>query len=239
MTCELFVVPLNEGTERPAEKLASLVLQASELHELSVLKGRRRNQYLLSRFYLKVILSGLYGVAEPSRMSLLRQDGLPPLLDPPADLYFSISHSRDVVLLAVSRSASIAVDVEWHRGRDFLEFSNTYFHPRVFTEINVLDGNDLEAVFYQYWVRLEAGLKLAKGSVFSDFMSRCCPQNVLEDPEGPLFNSYAGQYREYSIALASEANMIPRLYLLDCSERCFNFLPLDVDLSKKVFLVEA
>lgn len=238
MTCELFIIPLNERAEGPAEKLASLVLHPSEVHDLNTLIGRRRSQYLISRFYLKILLSGMYGLLKPIEMALRRRDGLPPLLTPSQDVYFSISHSHDVVLLAVSRNKPIAVDVERHKRRNFLEFSEAYFHSGVYSELKALDERGLESSFYQYWARLEAGLKLASGSVFSDEMSRYCPSELSVHQEGHLFTSYACQYESYSIALACRQEVKVSAFMFNCAETKFDFTPLTLNLRPQVFVVE-
>ncbi|WP_299776273.1 4'-phosphopantetheinyl transferase superfamily protein [uncultured Pseudoteredinibacter sp.] len=223
--CDLFLIPLTEQIKRPAEKLASLVLQAAELQDLSLLQGQRRYQYLVSRFYLKIILSGVFGISEPIAMRLVRRKDLPPVLEPPWDIDIAISHSGDVVLLAVSKCGPVAVDVERHRRRKFVEFAEAYFHPSIAGELKSLPLSDLEQRFYGYWARLESGLKLANGSVLSDLISRFYPRVLLEGGEGGHFSSYAASYEDYSVAVATEEPLFLRAYVLSCRDGSLSFSP--------------
>ncbi len=130
------------------------------------------------------------------------------------------------------------MDVERHKSRSFLEFSDAYFHPKVYSELEAADDQDLEGSFYRYWTRLEAGLKLARGSVFSDVISRCCPRELSGHREGLTFTSYACQFEDYSIALACRQDIKVSVFRFDCAETNFDFSLLADNLKRQVFVVE-
>jgi len=223
--CDLFLIPLTEQVKRPADQLASLVLRPAELQELSCLQGRKHYQYLVSRFYLKIILSGVFGLPEPLAVQLLRRKDLPAVLEPPFDIDIAISHSADVVLLAVSKCGVVAVDVEQYRQRAFVEFAEAYFHPSIAGELKSLPLSAIEQRFYDYWARLESGLKLAKGSVLSDLISRFYPARLCTDKTENRFYSCAAGYKGYSLAIAAASQLEVRAFVLSSTGESFSFIP--------------
>lgn len=83
------------------------------------------------------------------------QDGKPYFKDIP--LYFSISHSGDYVLLAVS-GREIGADIQAHRAGAAERIAERYFSPE---EIRALhSAQDRDALFFRLWTRKEAYGKL-------------------------------------------------------------------------------
>jgi 4'-phosphopantetheinyl transferase len=86
-----------------------------------------------------------------------------PFLDAPAagrTLQFSLSHSGEVALVAVSLGRAVGVDVEEVRPRVDLDgFADRYFSPRERDALaRVPSGNRLRA-FFEIWTLKEAYLK--------------------------------------------------------------------------------
>jgi len=94
------------------------------------------------------------------RRILYTQTGKPYLPDGP---FFSLSHSGNLVILAVSRCFRVGVDVEDMKTRDFAGVAKKAFHPeeRSFFEKNRQRGPEAEKeAFYAIWTRKESYLKM-------------------------------------------------------------------------------
>lgn len=103
-------------------------------------------------------LSRYLPVGMPAR--LVRADGGRPLLaDAPSDLHFGVTHSGDLLLLAISRT-DCGVDVErYGRRRRYREIAAQYFAPEALTGLADVDDAELERRFLRLWVAKEALLK--------------------------------------------------------------------------------
>ena len=130
---------------------------------------------------------------------------------------FSISHSGDMVWVAVCRSTPVGIDVEkMHPLPDAAELTGQ-LHPQERQALLALPETELETAFYRCWTRKEALLK-AVGTGLStplqDFCVRIDQQNdswVLRAP-----TSATGQWTCRDLAVAdgyqcSVAAQAPRL----------------------------
>ena len=121
-----------------------------------------RDRFVASHAALRGILAPYLG-AEPS--SLVFGEGAQgkPLLDAPAhgrSLRFSLSHSGDLALVAVSLGREVGVDVEHVRPRaDLADFVARYFSPREREVQARIPSDDRLRAFYEVWTLKEAYLK--------------------------------------------------------------------------------
>lgn len=108
------------------------------------------------------------------RMALSRYAALPPHLwryrrslhgkpeidNPGIDLRFNLSHCRDLVVCAVTRSAAIGVDVERIRTRPRLsKVSAEVFDPQELFDLGHLDESGQTKRFFDYWTLKESFVK--------------------------------------------------------------------------------
>ena len=123
---------------------------------------RHRLSYIFSHAALRTILSGYLDRAPEDIQFRHNSFGKPFLADadPPSDLQFNMSHSGDVVLVAVTRGRQIGVDVEMIRVmKDFAGIARLNFTKEecAFIE-NATHGNPQNA-FFKSWARKEAVIK--------------------------------------------------------------------------------
>lgn len=110
---------------------------------------KRREEYALSRYLLDFALKNFYNIKS---YSIEVKNKKPFLKD--ENLYFSISHSKDIALIAFDESET-GVDVELMKNRDFSKFSKRF--SKKFE--NKKD-------FYKFWTELESKIKLQKKACF-------------------------------------------------------------------------
>lgn len=86
--------------------------------------------------------------------------GKPRLLSPETDLSFNLSHSGEMILIAISRGCEVGVDVE-HMDEQiqFEQIATHCFEPRDAWELRIAPPQERVTRFFDAWTRLEARLK--------------------------------------------------------------------------------
>jgi len=120
-----------------------------------------RQRFVLGRVMLREIL-GRQLEADPTGISLTEGERGKPFLAAPAGIsriYFNLSHSGDVVTLAVAPT-EVGVDVESLRQVTNAErLARRFFSPAEHKLVCELDGPDRDHAFLRIWTQKEAYLK--------------------------------------------------------------------------------
>lgn len=110
------------------------------------------------------LLGSLTGVA-PTEIAFEVGDKGKPYLRNDRSLYFSVSHSHDISMVAVTRVADVGVDIERLRAVPRAEeILRRFFSPDELVSILSDDNRDLR--FVQAWTRGEAGVKVRGASIW-------------------------------------------------------------------------
>jgi len=110
------------------------------------------------------ILASLLGVAIPDVEMFDAPKGKP-LLRNDSSLHFSISHSRNMSMIAVTRVAPVGVDIEQLRAVPNAEaILRRFFSPEQIGTILSDENRDLR--FVEAWTRAEATVKVCGASVW-------------------------------------------------------------------------
>ena len=123
--------------------------------------ARRR---LLARGLLRVLLADGLGIPT-ERVELVRRPGGKPMLTTGAGsaasgLGFNVSHSRDVVVVAIARDRAVGVDVEAiDPSLDVDAIVRRFFAPAEARSLLALPSREKSAQFFREWCRKEALLK--------------------------------------------------------------------------------
>jgi len=121
-----------------------------------------RGRFVASHAALRRILAWYLGAAPVSLAFGAGTHGKP-FLDAPApgrSLRFSLTHSADLALVAVSLGREVGVDVEQVRPRVDLEgFAARYFSPRERDALARFPSSDRLRAFFEIWTLKEAYLK--------------------------------------------------------------------------------
>jgi 4'-phosphopantetheinyl transferase len=146
------------------------------------LSAPARTQFVAARSALRRILGGYLNRPPEEVRFVLGPIGKPALPDAGARLFFNLSHSRDVALVAVTERGEIGVDVELIREMDSRDaLAERFFHPNEVAALRCLPP-DLRALgFFNAWTRKEAFLK-ATGKGISYGIDRV---EVTFGPEEP------------------------------------------------------
>jgi 4'-phosphopantetheinyl transferase len=133
------------------------------LHEHELTRARRyrfaadRDRVLLGAVLLRMAVAGHLGV-RPADVAVDRtcgrcgaQHGRPQL--PDSGLHASVSHSGDVIAVALTAAGPVGVDVEAVRTIDFAPVAERVCTPSELRDLRTLTD------FYSFWTRKEAVLK--------------------------------------------------------------------------------
>jgi len=162
---EVFVAHLSDFRAE-YEKLVRFIDYNEELRASSFMSEDDRKSYIISHGILKLILSHKFG-SEPVALNITRDKNGKPWI-PGNRIFFSISHTAEVLALAISSSAIIGTDIEKITVRkDLISLTGLVFSP---DEIDFLAKDDSGDRFFLLWTRKEAFLK-SIGSGIIDSLS--------------------------------------------------------------------
>jgi len=123
---------------------------------------QHRNRFIAGRGLLRTIL-GMHLNRNPRELEFAYGPNEKPRLahqDDDGPLHFNLAHSEDLVLIAVTRTGEVGIDVE--RIRPVSEAGNIverYFSPRESGVYRALPEGEKPFAFFNLWTRKEAWLK--------------------------------------------------------------------------------
>jgi 4'-phosphopantetheinyl transferase len=121
-----------------------------------------RRRFVVRRAVLRALLGRHLG-APPSRVAFTNGPYGKPALAYPFDnvgLFFSLSHSKDLALFALTYNRAVGVDVEWIRPlSDAIAIARTHFSEGENVALSSLSPGDRTVGFFNCWTRKEAYVK--------------------------------------------------------------------------------
>lgn len=121
-----------------------------------------RHTFVRTRTMLRGLLSRYAGVDAKKLTISYNKHGKPYLHNPDRDkaVFFNVTHSKDVALLAFTRQGEIGIDIEYmHDNVKYLELSRRFFSGQEYQALARLSGNELKMGFYRCWTSKEAFVK--------------------------------------------------------------------------------
>lgn len=151
-------------SESRPEELGHLLSPAENIRAERFHFERDRARFICGRGLLRTIL-GRYLVADPRELRFVEgPHGKPELTGTASALRFNLSHSDDLMLLAVSHTRAVGIDLEMIRENVPVEtLADYYFEPEDAWNLRLLPTPQRVWKFYELWTRTEAQLK-ADGS---------------------------------------------------------------------------
>jgi len=151
----LWRAPLEPTTELGATLSTDEWLRASRFHF-----ERDRARFVATRGLLRMILAR-YTDTEPAALKFVAgAHGKPELDGLNTALRFNLSHSDDLMLLAVTHAREVGVDLEFMRDNlPFETLADYYFEPEDAWHLRLLPPEQRAWKFYELWTNTEARLK--------------------------------------------------------------------------------
>jgi 4'-phosphopantetheinyl transferase len=152
------VFPYEDG-------LVSCLSPEERMRSAQFLAPLERRRFILSRIVLRHVLAGYHGGAAAD-VPLAREAGGRPFVQDAEGLFFSLSHSGGVALIAVA-DVRVGIDVERVRPVPRAAgIARRVMHPETVAVLESLPQAQLEAAFLDAWTQREAHVKALGGGLF-------------------------------------------------------------------------
>lgn len=183
-------------------------------------------RYKVSRVVAKVLLSKVLSI-KPSNIELQLNDyGKPKLIAKSNNIFFNVSHSANLGLIAITDIGPIGIDVERYRKKMLAEkFARRFFSESEVKEYLDLPHGQKEEGFFNCWTRKEAFIKalgLGLAMPLKDFDVTLTPgevsqlievRNRKEQAAGWLLKNIPLK-EDYAAAFSINANNVQEKYWL-------------------------
>ena len=160
-----------------------------------------RIRFVLGRGLLRRCL-GHYLEREGMTIELAYTDRGRPVLAGEEEVQFSISHTQDLVAVAVTAGARIGIDLELMRtDLDFNELAKRIFSERDLVAFLALSEREAPGAFFRAWTRKEAYLK-ARGEGIAERLRDVCVSMRAEEAgliRDDRDESVAGTWRLFAL----------------------------------------
>ncbi|MBX2867267.1 MAG: 4'-phosphopantetheinyl transferase superfamily protein [Acidiferrobacterales bacterium] len=138
-------------------------LNRDQIDRIASMSTKRAKEYRLSRWLLRYVLDQYLSLPDQASINIKDRENLPPYCPQAeaAGIHFSISHSADLVGVAVSEFQPLGLDIEY-RGklREYLNTAEQFCSKDELNTLRALDPNtEQSAHFYLLWTQKEAYLK--------------------------------------------------------------------------------
>ena len=158
---QVWLLPLPQG-DRLEEGLTAFLSADEQAHLRKLSRPEVQIRFAATRHVLRVLLGDQLGES-PERLRLQTNSfGKPSLADdhPGLSLWFNVTHSHTVALLAISRQGEVGVDVEPLRPMpDALKLAERFFCPAEHQMLKGLEEAFQSEAFLRMWTAKEAFVK--------------------------------------------------------------------------------
>ncbi|MGQ0585167.1 MAG: 4'-phosphopantetheinyl transferase family protein [Reyranella sp.] len=190
------------------EAAEALLSDDEKARGLRFVTAALRHRFVAGRARLRSLLGAHLGLDPHALVFAENAFGKPRLADRPS-VHFSLSHSGDQAVLAVSEQREIGIDIERVRPLDHLDLARRYFHPNEVAAIGGVKASDEQLLaFFRIWTLKEATAKaIGKGlSIPLDSFEvsiATSPPTMVVAPEGAPLRWWLHQtVGDYCFALA-------------------------------------
>ncbi|MFZ9034740.1 MAG: 4'-phosphopantetheinyl transferase family protein [Francisellaceae bacterium] len=152
----IYCLDLNAVNVEPSW-ITDEILEASRSYK----NNDKRREFIASQWLRRKVLSRHLGISARELQFYHDDRGRPFVLYQDATLDFNISHSGSWLVMAISESGKLGVDIERIKRRiNTMEIAKRYFSEDEFQWLWSLPENERDKGFYRLWTLKEASLKL-------------------------------------------------------------------------------
>ena len=202
--CKIILAPSPCFVEDAGALISSLPFGEGEKLRLSEIKNQEYKNSSLSALLCLHELLTVSGEAQ-NDLSICRTPGGKPYFAS-HDLFFSISHAKDTVAVALS-DTPVGIDIEFiDERRDILSLSRRFFAPDEHKALSETAGSPLDD-FFALWTKKEA---LAK--ITGEGLAAICRAAKLDESYSfSLFSLNVGDARAYISVCRKKGDITPTL----------------------------
>lgn len=168
---------------------------------------RDRHRYLVTRAMVRTVLSKYADLAPEQWLFATNPYGRPEVANEDTDarsLSFNLSHTSGLIVLGVTRSRAIGVDVEnVCEQRAAVEIADRFFAPEEVSALRTLPAQEQGRRFFEYWTLKEAYIK-ARGMGLSIPLDRFAfdleERGAIRLTIDPSLEDYPGRWTFWQLA---------------------------------------
>ncbi len=146
--------------------------------------AKDRHDALVTRAFIRDLLSYYADIAPQDWRFDIGDKDKPEIVNPPLPLRFNISHTKNLIICAVTLNDDIGCDVEnIGRSNDVLSIAERYFSPQEATQLFSLPTNEQCDRFFDYWTLKESYIKawgLGLAIPLADFSFTIADKNLQQ-----------------------------------------------------------
>jgi 4'-phosphopantetheinyl transferase len=149
-------------------RYADLMTSEEKQKQQRYMFEKDRHCALVTRAFVRDLLSS-YTTTEPADWRMdIGPKGKPELSNPPIPLRFNLSHTKDLIVCAVTLRDDIGCDVEAvDRASDILAIAKHYFSASELAELFSLPESGQRSRFFDYWTLKESYIKACGLGLFA------------------------------------------------------------------------
>lgn len=193
--CHIFKFELNVYEE--IENKYQTILSQNEIAKADLFKQRDdKKKYVIGKYFTRILLANKLGIKAPDIVFFETGNKKPAT----NYIHFNISHSGNLVLVAISKSP-IGIDVEFVNPKfDFQNLLNECFISSELLQVN--SSSD----FYRFWTKKEAIIKATGEGLIDDLHDIDCSQNIVlrHNNKYQIATGYADENHICSLAYTNE-----------------------------------
>ena len=183
-----------------------------------------RDRYIISHGILRQLLAERVNKS-PADLRIDKAEFGKPFLPDTPELSFNMSHSGDILAIAISSKCQLGIDVECYKPRDTWEgLVKKCFASEEADFWYRLDNSERSRAFYQFWVKKEAFVK-AVGKGITLGLNQCVvnPDDLNSFLRVPKLSGSENKWqiytmdlpdREFGAVVCDRQNLRPRLIKL-------------------------
>jgi 4'-phosphopantetheinyl transferase len=153
----------NENTDQNNEllvKYVALLTPEESVKQQRYKFAKDRHDALITRAFIRDLLSYYAEVLPQDWRFDKGEKDKPEIINSPLPLRFNISHTKNLIICAVTLIDDIGCDVEnIGRNNDVLAIAERYFSPQETTELFALPTEEQRNRFFDYWTLKESYIK--------------------------------------------------------------------------------
>ena len=142
------------------ERYKSLLTKEETEKQQRYVFEKDRHDALVTRAFIRDLLSYYIEIPPTDWLFSKAEKGKPEIIDPKIPLRFNISHTKNLIICAVTLSKDIGCDVEHaERRTDVLAIADRFFSKLESAELFSLPESDQRQRFFDYWTLKESYIK--------------------------------------------------------------------------------
>lgn len=156
-TLHVWHIPLT-AQESMLGPLLSILTESEKKIAAQFKFEKHRRRYIVAHANLRIILADQLKIPLNELDIATQEKGKPYITDNP--LFFNLSHSEDLAVLAVSWQGNVGIDIEYiKKDISTLEIAQRFFHPLEYDQLKNAIPEQQTEFFYRCWTGKEAFLK--------------------------------------------------------------------------------